>query len=108
VAGGVVRAGVSALSLSAGAVALATGAAVFALAVEPLCFDVRKVSETSTTVTLGWDRQAGDGYRFYVNELPVSRTFDPSRVSVRFGKAAAYRVEVLHVSAGISGDYPPK
>jgi hypothetical protein len=96
------------MKLGLATVAIATGASVFALTVQPPCFDVRKASETASTITLAWDRQDGDGYRFYVNEVPVSRTFDPSRVSVRFGKAAAYRVEVLHVSAGISGDYPPK
>jgi hypothetical protein len=90
------------------AAAAASAAGVLALAVEPNCFDVRKVSETSTTVTLGWDRQSGDGYRFYRDELAVSRTFDPSRVQVRFLKGSGYRVEVLHVSAGISGVYPPK
>jgi hypothetical protein len=90
------------------AAVVASAAGVLALALDANCFDVRKVSETSSTVTLGWDRQPGDGYRFYRDGLAVSRTFDPSRVSVRFSKGAGYRVEVLHVSAGISGVYPPK
>jgi hypothetical protein len=93
----------------AAASVVAAGAGVVALAVDPNCFDVHKVSETASTITLGWDRQVGaDGYRFYVNELPVARTFDPSRVTVRFAKGGTYRVEVLHVAAGISGVYPPK
>lgn len=70
-------------------------------------FSVRKVSETATTITLGWDSQPGDGYRFYADGVAVSRTFDPSRTSVRFSKgASSYRIEVLHVSAGDSGFWP--
>jgi len=71
-------------------------------------FPVRLVSQTATTVTLGWDAQSGaDGYRFYADGKAVSRTFDPSRTSVKFAKGAVqYRVEVLHVSAGDVGTYP--
>jgi hypothetical protein len=94
--------------VAAGVASVAAGAGVVALAVDPNCFDVRKVSETASTITLGWDRQACDGYRFYRDGVLVSRTFDPRRVSVRFSKGSSYRVEALHVSAGISGVYPPK
>ena len=69
-------------------------------------FDVRLVSETATMVTLGWDRQSGDGYRFYADGVPVARTLDRSRTSVRFAKADSYKIEVLHVSGGASGAYP--
>jgi hypothetical protein len=72
----------------------------------PSCFDVRKVSETASTITLGWDRQDADGYRFYRNDVPVSRTFDPSRTTARFSKPGTYRIEVLKVTSGISGVYP--
>jgi hypothetical protein len=69
-------------------------------------FELRKVAETATTITLEWDRQPGDGYRFYVDGVAVSRTFDPARTSVKFGKADSYRVEVLKVSAADSGVFP--
>jgi hypothetical protein len=92
----------------AAASVVAAGAGVVALAVDPNCFDVRKVSETASTITLGWDRQAGDGYRFYRDGVAVSRTFDPARVTVRFAKGHDYRVEVLKVTTGISGVYPAK
>lgn len=87
--------GVGAAVVSAGAYLVGT----------PECFTVRKIAETSSTITLGWDRQDAEGYRFYVDDVPVSRTFDPSRVSVRFGRGSSYRVEVLRVSSGISGTY---
>jgi len=72
-------------------------------------FEVRLLSQDATTITLGWDPQAGaDGYRFYREGMAVSRTFDPARVSVRFGKGSdSYWVSVLHVSEGESGTYPP-
>lgn len=72
-------------------------------------FDVHKVSETATTVTLGWDAQPGaDGYRFYADGVAVSRTFDPSRTTVRFGKQfATYKVAALQVTeTGTVGVYP--
>jgi hypothetical protein len=72
-------------------------------------FPLSVVSETATTITLGWDPQTGaDGYRFYVNDVAVSRTFDPSRGTVRFGKVpdATYRVEALDVTGIGSGVYP--
>jgi hypothetical protein len=92
--------------VAAGVASVAAGAGVVALAVDPNCFDVRKVSETASTITLGWDRQDADGYRFYRNDVPVSRTFDPSRTTARFSKPGTYRIEVLKVTSGISGVYP--
>jgi hypothetical protein len=88
------------------AMGLAAGAGATMLLTGPQCFDVRKVNETASTITLGWDRQQADGYRFYRNGVPVSRTFDPARTSARFSKPGTYRIEVLKVTAGISGVYP--
>lgn len=93
--------------------ALVAAAAAFFVAVAVAgaagSFDVRKVSETATTITLGWDAQPGaDGYRFYKDGVAVSRTFDPSRTTVKFSKdAQTYGVTVLRVSEGDAGTYPP-
>jgi hypothetical protein len=93
---------------AAAAALVAAGAGVYVVASDDDgSFELRKLAETSTSITLGWDRQDGDGYRFYKADVAVSRTFDPARVQVRFGKAASYRVEVLHVSSGVSGVWPP-
>lgn len=70
---------------------------------------LRVVSETDSTITFGWDPVAGaDGYRFYADGKAVSRTFDPSRTTVRFGKQfATYKVVSLTVTeAGTVGVYP--
>lgn len=55
-------------------------------------FTVRVVAGDATTVTLGWDRQAGDGYVFYVNDRLVSRRRDPSRTTVRVSRGAVVKV----------------
>jgi hypothetical protein len=70
-------------------------------------FQVWKVSETQNSITLGWNRQPGDGYRFYKDGVVVSRTFDPSRTSVKFSKGQSYKVEVQIISYGNTGVYPP-
>ncbi len=71
-------------------------------------FEVRKLAENASSITLGWDAQPGaDGYRFYRDGTAVSRTFDPSRTSVKFAKGESYKIEVLILSAGASGVYPP-
>lgn len=70
-------------------------------------FDVRLIAQTSSTVTLGWDAQTGDGYRFYRDGTAVSRTFDPARTSVKMSKGTSYQVEVLVISGGKKGTYPP-
>lgn len=93
-------------------VLVAAAAVFFMLAVAASgasSFEVRKVSETATTITLGWDAQPGaDGYRFYADGVAVSRTFDPARVTVKYAKGpAVFKVEVLHVAAGNTGSYPP-
>lgn len=75
---------------------------------EPV-LELRVVAETSSTITLGWSPPAGAaGYRFVVDGRAVSRTFDPSRSSVRFGKgASSYRVEVLELDVIAAGEWRP-
>ena len=69
--------------------------------------ELRLVSETASTITLGWTPVAGAGYRFTSEkQAKPSHTWDASRSSVRFAKGSAwYRVEALGVSE--SGTYPP-
>lgn len=70
--------------------------------------ELRVVSETASTLTLGWDPVAGAvGYRFSAEkQAKPSHTWDPSRSSVRFAKGSAwYRVEAL--AAADTGQYPP-
>lgn len=66
-----------------------------------------KISETATKITLGWTPVPGAiGYRFQSAEsLKWSHTWDSSRSSVQFSKAAWYKVEALGVAA--AGQYPP-
>lgn len=66
---------------------------------------LRLVSQTATTVTLGWDARADAyGFRFFRNGAPVSSTFDGTRTTVTFAKADTYGV--LELRAGDSGSYP--
>lgn len=59
-------------------------------------FDVHLISETSTTITLGWDAQPGFGYIFSANGSEVSFTRDASRTTVTFSKGAdSYDVDVI-------------
>lgn len=73
-------------------------------------FDLRLVSQTGSTITLGWDQQDDvAAYTFYANGTRVSHTFDGNRTTVTFGKVAGcvvncYGVEDLR-SDGIS-NYP--
>jgi hypothetical protein len=69
-------------------------------------FPVRRIAETQSSITLGWDKQPGDGYRFYKDGVVVSRTFDPARTSVKFSKGQSYKVEVQLIQYGNSGVYP--
>lgn len=85
------------------AITLATLAAV-AIA---HAFDIRQTSEDATTVTLTWDKQSVDGYRFYLDGVPVSRTFDPNRTSVRFQKGARYEIAPLTITEGARSTFPP-
>jgi len=69
-------------------------------------FEVRLVSQTNSTITLGWDPQPGYGYLFSVDGQLVSRTNDASRSSVKFSKGAS-SYEVAVVAKGATGTYPP-
>ena len=84
----------------------AISAAVVAIPAAGADFPIRLVSQTSTTITLGWDRQANvAAYTFYRDGKRVSHTFDGDRVAVTFAKVAGcvtacYGVEDL-ISGGI-------
>lgn len=68
--------------------------------------EVRLMSQTATTVTLGWDPQPGFGYLFSADGALVSRTNDPSRSTVKFSKSySSYEVAVI--VKGLTGSYPP-
>lgn len=64
-----------------------------------------KLSETATTITLGWTPPAGArGYVFTANGK-MSHTMDGTRSSVKFAKPGPYSVEALGLIA--AGSYPP-
>jgi hypothetical protein len=74
--------------------------------------DLTVISETATTITLGYNAVANaEGYRYYSGTYSgtepvfkaVARTFDPSRLQVKFAKAEAYRVTALDVSERADG-----
>lgn len=67
---------------------------------------LRKIAETTTTITLEWDPVPGAiGYRFQSGaNSKWSHTFDPTRKTVKFSKAAWYTVEALGVKD--AGKYP--
>ena len=73
-------------------------------------FALRLVSQTSSTITLGWDPQPGYGYLFSTRSsstapwVLVSRTNDQSRTSVKFSKTYSYQVAVQ--VKGSAGEYP--
>lgn len=67
-------------------------------------FAVTLVSQTSTTVTLGWTPQPGYGYLFSLNGQLVSRTNDASRSTVKFSKGTSYDIDVI--VKGANGHYP--
>jgi len=78
-------------------------------------FTIRKISQTATTITLGWDRQAGAaGYRFYTCRAlgsctAVAQTLNPTQVSARFATGpASFKIEALPLSAGNVGVYPSR
>lgn len=85
------------------------GCEPYAYAVVPITqLAVRLVSQTSTTITLGWDPPPGtDGYRFTRSDSTKrSHTWNGARDTVTFGKGAAnYKVETLRV--GQTGNYAP-
>ena len=66
------------------------------------------VSQTPTTLTLGWTPPQGvTAYRFSSEkQLKATNTNDPSRTDVKFAKGSAwYKVEALSVLA--EGTYSP-
>jgi hypothetical protein len=69
--------------------------------------NLRILSETPTTVTVGWDPVPGAvGYDFYIDAKRVSFTHDGTKTSVKFGKPDAglhdYGVEsLMHGSSGV-------
>lgn len=68
-----------------------------------------KVSETESTVTYSYPAvQGAGGYRYYADGQAVSRTFNPSQLTVRFAKGAAqYRVVPMDVSERADGFVDP-
>jgi hypothetical protein len=68
--------------------------------------ELRLVSETTSTLTLGWDPQAGYGYLFSADGVVVSRTNDPSRSTVKFSKSFS-DYEVAVIVKGTTGSWPP-
>jgi hypothetical protein len=70
---------------------------------------VRKVSETATSITLGWDPVPNaDGYRFYSAGVLRSKTMDPRRRTVKFSKGQSpYRIEAVILNHLDQGSYPP-
>jgi hypothetical protein len=84
-------------------------AALFMLAVVGAAadtFEVRVVSQTNSTITLGWNPQPGYGYLFSADGALVSRTNDASRSTVRFAKGSS-SYEVAVIVKGATGKYPP-
>lgn len=69
-------------------------------------FTIRLVSQTSSTITLGWDAQPGYGYLFTAGGTLVSRTNDPSRTSVRFSKVPSGQYDIDVIVKGANGHYP--
>lgn len=75
--------------------------------------DLKIVSETNTTITFEFQSASeAEGYRFYTGEYidnvpvftAVSRTFDPSRNTVKFAKGPeAFKVSPLDVSERADG-----
>jgi hypothetical protein len=68
-------------------------------------FAVRLVSQTSSSITLGWDPQPGYGYLFSSDGVLRSRTNDPNRSSVTFSKVASGQYEVAVIVKGALGTY---
>jgi len=69
-------------------------------------FSVRLVSQTNTTITLGWDAQPGYGYLFSAGGVLVSRTNDASRTSVKFSKVTPASYDIDVIVKGANGHYP--
>lgn len=73
-----------------------------------MSMQIRKVAETATTITLGWDPVPGaDGYRFYSAGVLRSKTMDPNRRTVKFSKGQEpYKIEAVTLQPLDSGTYP--
>lgn len=69
-------------------------------------FAVTLVSQTNSTITLGWTPQPGYGYMFSAGGVLVSRTNDPSRASVKFSKVPSGIYDVDVIVKGANGHYP--
>jgi len=69
-------------------------------------FQLRVVSQTTSTITLGWDAQPGYGYLFSAGGVLVSRTNDPSKTSVKFSKVTPASYDVDVIVKGANGHYP--
>lgn len=71
----------------------------------PSGLNLHKVSETASTITLGWRPRSGIGYRFFKDGKIVSHTWNSAVESTRFSKdATTYGVQVLR--PGESDVYP--
>lgn len=64
------------------------------------------VSETASTITLGWQPPVCVGYVFYRNGLRVSNTWDPTVNQAKFKKVPSGQYEVWAVGAVATGTYP--
>ncbi len=69
-------------------------------------FAVRLVSQTTSTITLGWDAQPGYGYLFTSSGVLRSRTNDASRTTVKFSKVTPASYDVDVIVKGANGHYP--
>jgi hypothetical protein len=70
---------------------------------------IRKVSETSSKITLSYDRgPAGtEGYLYYKDGVRVSRTFNPNDLQVTFSKPfTSIKIEAVKFTAVDTGTYP--
>jgi hypothetical protein len=68
-----------------------------------------KKSETATKITFTYDKPAGtEGYRYYADAVPVSRTFNPDDLEVTFGKipSGRYSVEALGFTSLARAEWP--
>jgi hypothetical protein len=69
-------------------------------------FALRLVSQTNSTITLGWEQQPGYGYLFSSAGVLRSRTNDPSRTTVKFSKVTPESYDVDVIVKGANGHYP--
>ncbi len=64
------------------------------------------VSETATTITLGWTPPTGIlGYIFYVNGKRVSNTWDATRKTTSFSRKPSAVYQVVAIKQAASGRY---